>query len=160
MTHDARPDTYDHIGQVRGLLLGAANDLLRRGHRHDHSKLVAPEKEGFDRCADELRGLTFGSPEYKAAAEKIEPILIHHYAANDHHPQHFGEGWREMNLLQVTEMLCDWIAATRRHDNGDIHESIDINAERFEFTEDFKRLLLNTVDELLLYEVKAVSASA
>ncbi len=36
-----------------------------------------------------------------------------------------------MNLLQLTEMLCDWIAATRRHSDGDIHGSITKNRDRF-----------------------------
>jgi hypothetical protein len=58
-----------------------------------------------------------------------------------------------MNLIQLTEMLCDWIAATRRHADGDIRRSIDQNAERFGYGEDLKRLLHNTVDAILSAEM-------
>lgn len=32
---DSRPDTHQHIAHVRGLLDGAAGDMIRRGHVHD-----------------------------------------------------------------------------------------------------------------------------
>lgn len=59
-------------------------------------------------------------------------------------------GW--MNLLDLTEMLCDWIAATRRHPDGDIHRSIDQNAERFGYGDEIRRLLHNSVEPLLALE--------
>lgn len=158
MAPDSRPATYDHIAQVRGLLLGAVGDLLQRAHRHDASKLVEPEKAAFDRDTEKLRTLTYGTPEYEAAAEELGPALRHHYEANDHHPQHFENGIEGMNLLQVIEMLADWIAATRRHDNGDIRSSIEVSAKRFGISDDLKRLLHNTVDELLAAEVPATAA--
>lgn len=48
MSYDSRPDTYEHIGKVRGYLGDAIKILLDRADRHDASKLVAPEREAFD----------------------------------------------------------------------------------------------------------------
>lgn len=155
MSYDSRPDTYEHIAQVRGLVLGVSQELAERAHWHDHSKLRSPEVEVFDMVSSRLPSLTYGSPEYKAVLEEMGPGLEHHYAANDHHPEHFEDGIREMDLVQITEMLCDWIAATRRHSDGDIHRSIDQNAERFGYGEELRQLLHSSVDRILLNEVAA-----
>lgn len=162
---DSRPDTYKHQGQVRGLLLGVVKDLTRRAHVHDDSKLQEPELACFDEYTEKLEGTTYGSPEYREHLEGMQTGLDHHYQVNDHHPEHFGEvqkiagklrgGIREMNLLQLTEMLCDWIAATRRHEDGDIRRSINQNAERFGYGEELHRLLHNTVDAILAAELLA-----
>lgn len=212
VTIDSRPDTCEHIAQVRGLLLGVAGDLVGRGHRHDASKLVEPEVGTFDRVTTQLRGLTYGSEEYEAARTEMGPALEHHYEVNDHHPEHFPAGpvhevdvgtepmfhsggdeytlasatcsgceWTDrgdeedvvdaaalherehyhpggvhaMSLVQLTEMLCDWIAATRRHDDDkDVHDSIEVNAARFGYGEVLTRLLHNSVDAILASEVK------
>ncbi len=153
MTYDSRSDTHEHIGQVRGLLLGVAADLTERAHRHDASKLESPEVETFDEFTPKLRESTYGSDEYKSFLKGMGEGLKHHYAENDHHPEHFDCGIREMNLIQLTEMLCDWIAATRRHSDGDIHRSIDQNAERFGYGEEIHRLLHDTVDAILAREL-------
>jgi hypothetical protein len=71
--------------------------------------------------------------------------LDHHYAANTHHPEHYPDGIQGMNLLDVLEMLCDWKAATMRHNNGDIRKSIEINQQRFGYSDELKTLLLNTL---------------
>ena len=144
--YDSRPDTLTHINVVRGFLEGVQVDLEMRAARHDASKLVSPEVEVFDEYTPKLKGSTYGSPEYAEFLEGMGAGLRHHYDANDHHPEHFENGIEDMNLMQLTEMLCDWMAAVQRHDDGDIRRSIEINAERFGFGDEIKRLLLNTVD--------------
>ena len=34
-----------------------------------------------------------------------------------------------MNLVDIVEMFCDWLAATKRHDDGDIYKSIEHNSK-------------------------------
>lgn len=148
MSHDSRPDTYAHIAAVRGLLLGVVGDLTRRAHQHDVSKLHEPELSTFDRVTPKLKGTTYGSPEYEGYLNEMGEALGHHYRNNDHHPEHHLDDVNGMDLLQLTEMLCDWMAATRRHDDGDIRASIEKNAKRFGYGEEIKRLLHNTVDQL------------
>jgi hypothetical protein len=83
------------------------------------------------------------------------PALKHHYDHNDHHPEHFPNGVEDMDLMQITEMLCDWIAAGRRHaDGGDIHRSIEQNAERFGYGDELRKILHTTADRLLFLEPK------
>jgi hypothetical protein len=50
-----------------------------------------------------------------------------------------------MNLIDVIEMVCDWKAASLRHNDGNIHESIKINTKRFKLSPQLVSLLQNTV---------------
>lgn len=152
---DSRPDTHEHIAQVRGLLLGGACDLIERSHRHDRSKLAEPELSIFNKYTAQLRTLEYGSDEYEAARNAMGEALDHHYAENDHHPEHFEGGIGEMDLLQLLELLADWIAASRRHEDGDVAKSIEINAERFGYGSEISRLLSNTLPHLLQLELRA-----
>lgn len=86
---DSKDETTAHILRVRELLYIVQNKLEARGFAHDLSKLQSPEKEGFDKVTGALRGLTYGSAEYKAQLEELKPILAHHYAHNSHHPEHY-----------------------------------------------------------------------
>ena len=53
-----------------------------------------------------------------------------------------------MSLLDLLEMICDWKAATARHNDGDILKSIEINQKRFGYDDNLKKILLNTAKEL------------
>jgi hypothetical protein len=144
--YDSRLDTYAHITEVRMRLLMVANDLIKRAHRHDESKLAEPELSVFNEYTPKLRDSTYGSPEYKEFLEGMGEGLRHHYAHNDHHPEHHENGIADMDLVQVTEMLCDWKAATLRHADGDLARSIEQNAKRFGYGDEIKRLLSNTAE--------------
>lgn len=149
MSYDSRPATYEHIAEVRRLMLRVVQELLARAHEHDASKLVSPEVETFDLVTPELRRCVYGSDEYKAMLDVMEPALAHHYGVNPHHPEHHDEGVADMTLMDVVEMLCDWIAASKRTKDGDALKSIRaINQERFGLDELLTRILENTARKL------------
>lgn len=52
------------------------------------------------------------------------------------------------DLLDLVEMLCDWKAATERHNDGDIMRSIEINEKRFNLSPQVASILRNTVERL------------
>lgn len=141
---DSRPDTWRHIHQVRFYMGEVVKRLMDRAHVHDMSKLQEPELAVFDRITPRLRNATYPSAEYDELRAAVGDGLKHHYENNDHHPEHFENGVADMDLLQVMEMLADWKAATLRHENGDLRTSIEHNANRFGYGEEFKRLLMNT----------------
>ena len=72
-------------------------------------------------------------------------------AAAVHASDHFHlSGIHAMNIMQLAEMLCDWIAATQRHDDDkDIHDSIEQNASRFGYGEEIEELLHTSADAIL-----------
>jgi hypothetical protein len=150
---DSRPETYKHIGFVRELLTLIACQLLSRANSHDESKLESPEVEVFDEMTSKLATCTYGSYQYKEFLRQMKPALDHHYQNNRHHPECHSKGVQDMNLVDLVEMLCDCSrrmqkAATRRHDNGNIHTSIEINQKRFGYSDELKQILLNTVELL------------
>jgi hypothetical protein len=148
VSFDSRPDTYKHISVVREELTMVVTELLVRAVGHDASKLADPELEMYDEFTPKLRDTTYGSDEYKDHLRDMGAALQHHYDANRHHPEHFEDGIQGMNLIDLVEMICDWIAASRRHADGDVRRSIEINQERFGYSDDLKRILQNTVDAL------------
>lgn len=146
MTYDSRPETNAHIDVVRLKIAQVVHDLLNRAARHDQSKLEEPELSVFNEFTPKLKASAYGSDEYKDFLESMGEGLQHHYAVNDHHPEHFADGIHEMNLLQMLEMLCDWKAATLRHEDGDLRKSIEQNAERFGYGTEIKLLLMHTAE--------------
>jgi len=52
-----------------------------------------------------------------------------------------------MTLIDVMEMFCDWLSATKRHADGDIYKSIAINKKRFNYGEELEALFINTAKE-------------
>lgn len=140
--------TMQHIARVRDLLNVIVVDLLQRGTLHDLSKLGSPEVELFTELTPKLATTTYGSPEYDALKEQLHVALEHHYAHTRHHPESFKRGIRDMNLVDLVEMFCDWKAASERHNDGNIRKSIEINGRRFQMPPELIEIFENTVDLL------------
>ena len=145
--------TLRHIETVRNFLNAAVRELLRRGERHDQSKMQHPEVEVFEEYTAKLRECTYGSEEYKGFLKGMQVALDHHYDNNSHHPEHFKgpcvqSPLEQMTLIELLEMLCDWKAATLRHADGDIFKSIQINQERFGYSDEVRMILSNTAQWL------------
>ena len=150
---DQRYKTLRHIETVRNYLNFVIVELLNRAEQHDQSKLQSPEKELFDEYTEKLRGITYGSDEYKASLRDMGEALKHHYAHNRHHPEHHKHGIKDMNLIDIIELICDWKASSMRHNDGNILKSIEKNQERFGYSEDLKIILENTAK---LFDSKTV----
>ena len=144
MAYDSTQDTLKHINKVREKLTFFRNALKSRAVDHDRSKLGPEEKPIFDKSTPRLRDTTYGSEEYNDSLKKMGKALEHHYAVNRHHPEYFENGIAGMNLVDIVEMFCDWLAATERHASGDIYKSIEINQKRFNFSDDLKQIFINT----------------
>lgn len=140
----ARYQTLRHMETVRNYLTQCITELLNRQILHDQSKLETPEVEAYDQITQALRGSTYGSEAYRETLKQFEPAIRHHYQHNPHHPEYWPDGIRDMSLLDLVEMLCDWKAASLRHDTGDILESIRINQQRFGMSDDLCAVLRNT----------------
>lgn len=125
------------------------NKLLNRAANHDNAKLEDPEVSLFDEYTSKLAACTYGSPEYKMFLEGLKPALDHHYAKYRHHPEHFPQGCKDMNILDVMEMLVDWKASTLRHNDGNILKSLEHNRTRFQLDKvTLYDILMNSVNLL------------
>lgn len=148
MPYDSRHDTLPHIARVQELMAELCERLALRAELHDASKLVEPEKSAFDAHAPERSRCVYGSEKYNGHLAELQAALVHHYAHNSHHPEHYRDGVDGMSLLDLIEMFCDWKAASEKHRNGSLARSIQINRERFQLSEQLLRVFENTRREL------------
>jgi hypothetical protein len=152
VNYDSTAATQAHIMRVGELISFVVLELLKRASAHDKSKLEEPEKGIFDVFTPKLRDVTYGSEKYKAFMAEMGVAIRHHHFSNRHHPEFFnGPEWggnrgiEAMNLVDLVEMICDWVAASERHADGDPIRSIEVNKERFGYSADLASILANTV---------------
>jgi len=143
--YDCTQDVLLHVSRVRALLAQVGYQIFNRSIDHDASKLRYPEKEVFDAWTPALKKLEFGSDDYNFALEQMGVGLQHHYAANRHHPEHFTNGIDGMNLIDLLEMVCDWIAAAYDKPNG---VNLGYLANRFKIDLQLHSIIANTLKEL------------
>lgn len=141
-------DLNKHVSNVVFQLGTIARLFELRAISHDASKFLQPERSVFIKVVPKLKELTYGSDEYKENLKELGTALTHHYEENSHHPEHYEDGISGMTLVDLVEMLCDWIAATKRHADGDIDKSIEINSKRFDMSPQLVSIFKNTVDML------------
>jgi hypothetical protein len=139
-------DTMRHIEKVRNLISSVIVELMERAQKHDQSKLSSPEIEKFTEYTHQLSDLTYGTKEYDENKKLLADALDHHYANNRHHPEHWKNGIDDMNLVDLIEMLCDWKAASMRHNDGNIRKSIEHNGGRFHMSPQLIRIFENSID--------------
>lgn len=144
---DSTLATLQHSRRVDELLLQVISDIQSRVTKHDLTKMEDPEKAIFDEYSPKLKETTYGSDEYKGYLEEMQVALRHHYASNRHHPEHYANGIDGMTLVDLVEMICDWKAATERHDDGDLDQSLWIQRERFRISDQLVSILRNTATE-------------
>ena|SRR5260221_9161555 len=140
-------DLVDHKGRVAGYLQMVANALFRRAAIHDNSKFMPEEYEPYDKAFPELQKYAFGTKELQAVYDKIRPALQHHFAFNDHHVEHFEHGVNDMTLIQLIEMVCDWLAASERSKTS-IEMGLEINKEKYGIDDQTFAIILNTARQL------------
>ena len=141
---DVMRDTLKHVRGVGFLILEAVSKLNHRAMCHDDSKFSEEEFPIFVEQTSKLKGMTYASPEYDKSKMAMKPALDHHYANNQHHPEFWENDVNDMTLIDLIEMLADWKAATERHHDGNLMVSIEKNADRFNYDNTLKNLLIRT----------------
>jgi hypothetical protein len=136
-----------HINKVQYWMSTAIGLLLYRSTNHDQSKYSEDEiglvvgKPAFDKYE-------YMSKEERDALTGAQDALVHHYANNDHHPEHFENGVDGMSLFGLLEMCCDWKAAGEMSPNGSFANSLEYNEKRFGLSPQLVQILKNTGREL------------
>ena len=142
--YDSRADSLARIRHVRDNIEAFVVEMLRRGRVHDASKFSSTEKPVLDDAMPRLKGVAYGSAEWDAVLAQMRPMLEHHFRENSHHPEHYGnEGIAGMDLFDVVEMVCDWMAAARRHPADGVR--LDLNVEKFGIVPQLAAIIANTL---------------
>lgn len=139
-------DTWEHIHEVRKNIHKIQVLLGDRAIKHDLTKMMDNiECAIFAESTDKLKGLEYGTQEYKDNLVTIEPAIAQHHKANRHHPEFHKDGIDGMNLVDIMEMICDWKAATLRSKDGNIYYSLEVQRERFEISDQLMNIFKNTL---------------
>ncbi|WP_206664473.1 DUF5662 family protein [Dankookia rubra] len=142
--YNSRAETLAHIHRVRDHIGSFLSVMLARAAAHDASNLVEPEKSAFDLLLPRLRGVPYGSAGFRAVEAEMAEAIAHHHAANSHHPEHYGNrGIAGMDLFDLVEMVCDWMAAAERRPEDGVR--LDINAAQFGIAPQLESIIANTL---------------
>jgi len=141
-------DTLRHMSEVAEKLAEIRADLELRGISHDRSKLTEIEFDAFVLSRPKFKKANYGSKEYDECVEMIRPAVDHHHSTNRHHTSFHKEGFADMNLLDILEMLADWVAASRRSPNLTFKESLPTAFKRYSIPKNMQRHIMLTLEYL------------
>lgn len=97
-----------HVSRVRKHLDVIIRLLYNRKLMHDASKLSEEELPIWEKMDSEPR-YEYGSPEYFDKIKRYKKVFDIHYKKNRHHPEHYPEGVWNMTIIDIIEMMCDWL---------------------------------------------------
>lgn len=146
-----------HKALVGRYLRRAIDELVDRAIVHDSSKFSDGEFYPYAANLSRFKAAAYGSSAYRDACQAIAPAIQQHFHENRHHPEHFAAGVTEMTLVDVLEMVCDWIAASQRVPGGQLH--LEIQKERFGLDEQLYHIIENTVQMLMETPVSTINAT-
>jgi len=120
---------------------------------HDQSKYNPPERDAYILLswAWANQGVALSKSEKLATKDAIQ----HHYAKNDHHPEHYNGNLDNMQWHHFIEMVCDWFAVGMEKTFS--NDAIKFSAEEFyrqkalpkyKFPEEQQTLILSMIKEI------------
>ena len=135
---------HDHTFGVRSRVTRICTALITRAITHDNSKYSEKELNAHISMADEMDGIKYGTDAYYTIKKKYEALSAEHFANNRHHPEHHPKGIDDMNLVDVIEMLCDWLTGSE-NTGTPVERSLEINEKRYNVSPQLMNLLRNTI---------------
>lgn len=133
-----------HINRVQNWINRFTGILFNRGKVHDKSKLNEPEFSMWKKMDEEPR-YKYGTKEYNEKINRYKEVFNLHYQQNRHHPEHWSSFYSEMDLIDVIEMLCDWLGYKDDITIKEAEELVNIQCKRYGFNSTFQNLLYNTL---------------
>lgn len=121
-----------------------ASDIRRRAMRHDNSK-----QSGLELTLGQAHmnfhdswGLT-----NRVAPNEMMSAIAHHHVENDHHPEHFTNGMKDMNIQQLAEMVCDIITTAKENSINEesLQQFVETKlSETYNIGEPLRSIIINT----------------
>lgn len=127
----------ENVKVVKHLLASVQVELISRQLNHDNSKLENPE---WNRVL-----YKYDKEEFPMSEEDLEIAKHHHYAHNRHHPERFKNGLNDMHIVDIIELIIDWIGDAYT-DNEDVEQAIKRKAEKYNIDPQLLSIFLNTAD--------------
>jgi hypothetical protein len=122
--------------------------IIKRGFLHDLSKFSGIEWKFFSRHSFEnYPHVGYGETYLQHLQTTVKEAIDHHYELNDHHPEHYKNGIRDMKFDAFIEMYLDWLAATRANPHNTLSEVLKTNKDRFKIDDQLYEVMCNGICE-------------
>jgi len=137
-----------HKKAISDIMYKLADMIRKRADAHDDSKLDSTEfnKWSLNYLPESKRNLD--NKEFKKTFEKLGEVREIHYSKNRHHLEFFNGDIKKINIIDLLEIICDWIASTANQDKGNLRLTIERAKERFKFSKEIEHIILNTLELL------------
>lgn len=133
-----------HITRVRKHIATFVRLLIKRSLNHDNSKLQDPELTLWKEMDKEPR-YPYGSEEYKEKMKRWEKVFKHHYSYNRHHPEFYENGVNDMTLVDIVEMMCDWLGYKQAISITEALNVCDEQMKRYNISNELRQVIFNTL---------------
>ena len=149
-----RKSTHMHKVHVDSLMRDVASEIRRRGKSHDTSKFSGIEASLGEMYYEDYNKINVLNPketDVNTYEKKMAAAHIEHFKRNDHHIEHFENGLSDMNLIQLTELVCD-ILAHMMEKGYSKHDCVDkigsILKSRYDAPDELVSIVAHTVEYL------------
>lgn len=127
-------------------------NLSLRGHRHDASTQSGMERGILIEYVDNPIDIWGIDPSSHPKPSNLSAALVDHAKYNDYRPEHHANGLKDMNINQLTEMICD--IATSAEELSLTKETRDASIsymlmDRYDVREPLISIIINSVNELI-----------
>jgi hypothetical protein len=127
------------LEQMKKLALG--HHYKNNRHHPEYFEDCAKDTSAIERCENVLAGLK----QIQVSYPKDEYVFGYAIDIIEAHKQALESNINGMNLVDIVEMICDWLAACKRHNDGNIYRSVEINKDRFGISPQLVSIILNTL---------------
>jgi hypothetical protein len=145
-THAYLCQLLEHKQLVGRYLQRFISAMVERAIVHDFSKFSPEELAPYAKMLSRFEKAEYGSEEYIACCKGIKPALDHHFRHNTHHPEYYAGGLNDMDLFDIVEMVCDWIAASQRAGGDTLR--LDLQRTRFGIDDQLYGIICKTATML------------
>lgn len=144
----------EHKVMVGQELIKITSELQKRMLEHDNNKFM--EDLQYNLMSEhyaEIRKYPYMSKERHEAGIPLKPAFKQHFEARHHWaPDKDPEKRNKVDLVDLTETVCDWVGAIRGQGgitDEDVIKGVKINIERYNL-ENYEIIIMNTVENYLL----------
>lgn len=142
-----------HKTHVSLLMEIMSRDIRRKGRLHDVSKLSGIEASMGEMFQEDYNKINVAiplMPDIEKYNNEMAPAFVEHFKNNDHHVEHFKNGLSDMNILQLTELLCDSLAhmIEKGYAKYECLEKIEFQLKSCNASDDLISIAKNTIDYL------------
>jgi len=145
---DTLAEILQHRAYVKANLDQIRAELEQLGDLHDLSKLDEEEFDAFCSTREDFKRANYGDALYKKCTERIKSAVERHYKLNRHHTGYHENGFADMDLIDILEMLADWKAASRRSPLLSFEDSLPKAFEMHNIPENMQKHILATLKRL------------